>query len=44
MRSMIKQWYTRAWAPLKKWTGALLQYIRKNDDNDDQFNHPYIIF
>jgi hypothetical protein len=35
--------YSRVWAPLKKWAGALIKRIRKDDNNDDIFNHPYAI-
>lgn len=44
MKSHLKRVGSRVWLPLKKWTGAILQRIRKNNGDDNQFNHPYIIF
>jgi hypothetical protein len=29
---------------LKKWRGALSKRNRKDNNNDDIFNHPYAIF
>jgi hypothetical protein len=31
----------RLWQPLKKWINKLLN---RKDDDDNQFNHPYVIF
>ena len=44
MKSYLKTLCFQVWMPLKKWTGAILQRIRKNDGDDNQFNHPYIIY
>jgi hypothetical protein len=32
--------YSRVWAPLKKWVNKVV----KGKDDEDQFNHPYIIY
>ena len=33
--------YSQVWKPLKKWINKV---VNRNDDDDNQFNHPYLIF
>lgn len=44
MATNLKTLCYQVWMPLKKWARAILQRIRKKDGDDNQFNHPYIIY
>jgi len=43
-RLLMKQFnsfYYQVWVPIKKWIDKV---VKRNDDDGNQFNHPYIIF
>ena len=31
----------RVWVPIKKWINKV---VKRNNDDDNQFNNPYIVF
>jgi len=37
----FNSFYYQVWVPIKKWIDKV---VKRNDDDDNQFNHPYIIF
>lgn len=44
MRSQLSNWYNQFWMPLKLYTNYFIRSIRKKDDDDNQFNNPFVIF
>lgn len=37
-------WYNQYWMPFKWYTKYLIRRICKNNEDDNQFNNPFIIY
>lgn len=44
MRSQLSQLYNQFWVTFKKYTSNLIRSIRKNDEDDHNFNNPFVIY
>jgi hypothetical protein len=43
MRSQLNRLYNQLWTPLIRYASDLLKFIRKNDEDDNHFNNPFVI-
>jgi predicted nucleotide-binding protein (sugar kinase/HSP70/actin superfamily) len=44
MRSQLSNWYNQFWMPFKYYISYMIRSIRKKDEDDNQFNNPFVIF
>lgn len=44
MPSQLIKLYNQFWVPLKKYTNNLKRLIRKRDEDDHNFNNPFVIY
>jgi hypothetical protein len=44
MRSQISNWYNQFWVPFTYYMKQVVKRIRKKDEDDNQFDNPFIIY
>lgn len=44
MRSQLSKWYNQFWMPVKFYVKQLIKSIRNKDEDDNQFDNPFIIY
>ena len=43
MRSQLSKLYNQLWIPLIRYASNLIRFIRKRDEDDNNFNNPFVI-